>query len=361
MKPKNNRIFCIGCHRSKMLFATQAKADNFIKFNSEDIAAHSSKVPSRSYYCSFCCGWHVTSVDDDNFAKQRDERDAKVWEVIRAKVMKQAGVSEMPTAMLPKRKRLPATPEGYQLTRMIFDIDNLSIRIINAMFRTDYEAAESLINDAGILYEETLAKSAEYGIDCKVIDKRGSKLSTLEEDLCFVKSLIGNPEARQEYLDNAKRGKNKSRRPSLVESLHSMEAIESLLVDATEAAKKKDREKVTELCDEIEYHLKYGVKAIGEQKRRLYRRRIDGLLRQCGMESDERPDSLYRTLVVSAIEHIEQAYSALQTSDFVSLQTHLSMAENILPETDDENIRLLSNQIYKLHLEAERTMQMRKK
>ncbi len=94
MKPKHNRIFCIGCHHNKMLFATQAKADNFIKFNSEAIAAHSSKVPSRSYYCSFCCGWHVTSIDDDNIAKQRDERDAKVWEAIKTKLKKQEDVSQ---------------------------------------------------------------------------------------------------------------------------------------------------------------------------------------------------------------------------------------------------------------------------
>ena len=124
MKPKNNRIFCIGCHHSKMLFATQAKAENFIKFNSEDIAAHSSKVPSRSYYCSFCCGWHVTSIDDDNLARQRDERDAKVWEVIKRKVKKQAKVSETHASIPPKCKKLPATTEGYHINRMILNIDN---------------------------------------------------------------------------------------------------------------------------------------------------------------------------------------------------------------------------------------------
>lgn len=354
MKPKNNRIFCIGCHHSKMLFATQTKADNFIKFNSEDIAAHSSKVPSRSYYCSFCCGWHVTSIDDDDLARQRDERDAKVWEAIKTKVKKQTIVAESQTAITPKRKKLPATAEGYHIKRMILDIDRLSLKIINAMLRTDYEDAESLINDARTLYEETLAKSSEYGIDCTIIDKRGEKLSTLEEDLCFVKSLIGNPDARQEYLDNAERGKNKNRLPSFVECLHSMELIESLFVVATEAAERKDKEKVTELCAEIEHQLKHGVKAIGVHRRGVYRQRLNELSVQCGQSSEERADSLYRELVVSVIEHIEQAYGALQVSDFASLEYHLSKAEEILPEADDENIRLLTNQISKLRFEAER-------
>lgn len=354
MKPKNNRIFCIGCHHSKMLFATQAKADNFIRFNSEDIAMHSGKAPSRSYYCSFCCGWHVTSIDDDDFAKQRDERDAKVWEAIKSKVKKQADKPVTQAAKHPKRKKLPATTEGYHLKRMILDIDNLSQKIINAMLRTDYESAENLINDARIRYEETLAKSAEYGIDCTIIDKRGEKLSTLEEELCFVKSLIGNLDARQEYLDDAERGRDKNRLPSFVECLHSMELIESLFVVAAEAAERKDKEKVTELCAEIEHHLKHGVKAIGVHKRGLFRQRINELLRRGGQSDEERADRLYRGLVVSVIEHIEQAYSALQVSDFVGLATHLSKAEDILPEADDENIRLLTNQISKLRSEAER-------
>ncbi len=353
MKPKNNRIFCIGCHHSKMLFATQAKADNFIKFNSKDIAEHSSKVPSRSYYCSFCCGWHVTSIDDDNLAKQRDERDAKVWEVIKAKVGKRTVVSEMQTAMPPKCKKLPATTEGYHIQRMLLDIDNLSLKIINAMLRTKYEAAENLINDARILYEETLAKSAEYGIDCTIIDKRGDKLSSLEKDLCFVKSLVGNPEKRQEYLESAEMGKNKNRLPSMVESLHCRELIESLFVSAAEAAEKKDKEKVTELCAEIEDHLKHGVKALGVHQRGLYRQRMDKLIRQCGQYAEERADNFYRDLVLSIIELIEQAYNALQSSDFMSAEKYLSKAEDIMPDTDDENIRLLSNHISKLRSEAE--------
>lgn len=142
------------------------------------------------------------------------------------------------------------------------------------MLRTDYKDAENLISDARTLYEETLAKSAEYGIDCTIIDKRGEKVNRLEEDLCFVKSLVGNPDARQEYLDNAERGKNKNRLPSFVECLHSMELIESLFIVAKEAAERKDKEKVTELCNEIEHHLKHGVKAIGVHRRGLFRQRI---------------------------------------------------------------------------------------
>ena len=52
---------CFNCGRNKMLFDTEKKALNFIKFNADDIEDNSGKRPIRGYYCDSCCGWHVTS------------------------------------------------------------------------------------------------------------------------------------------------------------------------------------------------------------------------------------------------------------------------------------------------------------
>jgi len=60
-----------------MLFESKKKADNFIRFNREDIALTSRKVPIRSYYCIFCCGWHVTSVEDAKRAFSDEMKDAE--------------------------------------------------------------------------------------------------------------------------------------------------------------------------------------------------------------------------------------------------------------------------------------------
>ena len=35
MRPTKNRVYCYGCQRSKMLFESNAKADNYIAYNSE--------------------------------------------------------------------------------------------------------------------------------------------------------------------------------------------------------------------------------------------------------------------------------------------------------------------------------------
>lgn len=54
MKPVKNKVFCIDCGRTKQLFESESKADNFIKFNGEEILEESAKAPIRSYYCSSC-------------------------------------------------------------------------------------------------------------------------------------------------------------------------------------------------------------------------------------------------------------------------------------------------------------------
>lgn len=59
MKPKHNRVMCPECFREKMLFETQKQADNFIKWNGDDIDTDGGEL--RSYYCPACGGYHITS------------------------------------------------------------------------------------------------------------------------------------------------------------------------------------------------------------------------------------------------------------------------------------------------------------
>lgn len=60
MRPKN-RVFCYECKRLKLLFKTERKAQDFIRWNWEDIQEQSGRVPTRVYYCECCGGWHTTS------------------------------------------------------------------------------------------------------------------------------------------------------------------------------------------------------------------------------------------------------------------------------------------------------------
>ena len=64
-----------------MLFESQAKADNFIVYNREEIEEENGKAPVRSYYCRLCGGWHVATDDHrkgyQGIARQCRDRDAK--------------------------------------------------------------------------------------------------------------------------------------------------------------------------------------------------------------------------------------------------------------------------------------------
>lgn len=58
-KPKN-RVMCPECGRAKMLFDSESKAKNFIKFNGDDIH-HNGEL--RVYFCPACGGYHISSKE----------------------------------------------------------------------------------------------------------------------------------------------------------------------------------------------------------------------------------------------------------------------------------------------------------
>lgn len=65
MKPTKSRIFCREAQRSKMLFESEKKAENFMQYNSKEILNESGYAPVRSYHCIACDGWHLTSRRED--------------------------------------------------------------------------------------------------------------------------------------------------------------------------------------------------------------------------------------------------------------------------------------------------------
>lgn len=67
MKPSRNRIYCKELGRAKMLFPSEKKANNFIRFNADEIIKETGKAPVRCYYCNSCAGWHVTSNPDKEY------------------------------------------------------------------------------------------------------------------------------------------------------------------------------------------------------------------------------------------------------------------------------------------------------
>lgn len=63
-----------------MLFESEDKANNFIRFNSSEIMELNGKAPNRSYYCRFCGGWHITSVRSEQKGLEIDQLDEERFE-----------------------------------------------------------------------------------------------------------------------------------------------------------------------------------------------------------------------------------------------------------------------------------------
>lgn len=75
MKPKNNSYWCPDCNRPKMRFETERKAQNFIKYNGNDILREGQTIEQiRVYYCPSCCAYHITTKPYNKSYEHKTER-----------------------------------------------------------------------------------------------------------------------------------------------------------------------------------------------------------------------------------------------------------------------------------------------
>jgi hypothetical protein len=85
MKPKNDKPFCPDCGRPKMLFETERKAQNFIKYNGQDILRDGQTIDQiRVYYCPSCCGYHITTKPFKESYNHRTENLIKAYKKSKA-------------------------------------------------------------------------------------------------------------------------------------------------------------------------------------------------------------------------------------------------------------------------------------
>ena len=149
MKPKN-RYFCIGCQRPKMLFESKSKADNFLKFNKDNF----DRVPKRSYFCSFCGGWHISSISNIAAILAAKEKDEKAWQSL--------------TGELPKPAPDKNSVEYRESKERYTTLKSLYSQILILITACDYDSAKRLLRKARILYRELL----QHNLSCCINDDR---------------------------------------------------------------------------------------------------------------------------------------------------------------------------------------------
>ena len=94
MKPSKNKIFCRDCGKQKQVFETEKKADNFIKFNSNDIELESGYAPKRSYFCVACGAWHITSNENEFQGKSFTEKVLEKYTIEKKEINQELQIIE---------------------------------------------------------------------------------------------------------------------------------------------------------------------------------------------------------------------------------------------------------------------------
>lgn len=182
MKPKN-RYFCIGCQRPKMLFESKSKADNFLKFNKDDF----DKTPTRSYFCSFCGGWHISSISSLPSIISANERADLLLQSL--------------TGSLAELVNDRNSIEYKEFYRLYGHLITLLSRIRVLITATDYGYAGRLMKKSQLLINEML----RHTLSCGIKDERQSVMENTFAQLdTFLQLLIkfqNNPDMPEENLE----------------------------------------------------------------------------------------------------------------------------------------------------------------
>lgn len=170
MRPIKNRKYCVGCNASKMLFESKRSADNFIKYNSEEIMKESGRAPVRSYYCHFCGGWHVTSNASQVAGEMMNSMDMAL------------------------RRRLDNRMKEREAKKAELKALSVSVRekCREAEFRVmmgDVDEAEDLLDTCDLLLESSLGDRSFGGWSIVKCENRPAKVRNLVEMVKQVMSM----------------------------------------------------------------------------------------------------------------------------------------------------------------------------
>lgn len=339
MRPTKNRKFCLGCQRPKMLFETKAKANNFIKFNSPEISANSHKVPKRSYYCPFCCGWHVTSVETER-AQACEEHDKQMLDAIHA--------INHPKAPCDAQEKSIKIKHKNELNEICVRIDNTIAQIESALMQAETSKLCTKFEQLLELQNKLHTKSNEFDIHGETIDKRLEKIEKAKATFLFVYDYITDKDKRQEYLSRLSEEEKSERTNIMINNIDVIDQINERF-DEIKASETQSgtREKIEGLCSEITTVLMPKLIGVTNKLKKYFTGKIESI-RTSLHRAQENIDTFYEGLLQMTQKYIEQAREAINSNDIALCEQNLLRAENLLPDIFSEREQALYNQIAQL-------------
>ena len=342
MRPTKNRVYCYGCQRSKMLFESKAKADNFIAYNSEGMLEENGKAPVRSYYCEFCGGYHVTSNPSMVAGESLNQRDQKMVEQI---------------------SNYKKGAEDYKQMHQV--VSNQIDKAKRQMYLGNFEDIEQLYEDFQIdqdfllkLPIKTRVKYVQLHQKVDILKEVADQMSMLlqlpREDI-EERLVIENPSKREKELATIVRGHflmqdcndGLANIHQLMEEEKWIEVRNALQLLCTQTPELKGPAIVKEYLTWYQQELVKLEKEIADRKKETKKKMPTPNVAKD--ESDKNPpiDEEYKTSILSVIERIEKVKHAFEQNDLDTCENELEIAEFLMDDFSfkDDNTKLLRSQI----------------
>ncbi len=341
MKPTKNHVFCNGCHRTKMLFPTLSKADNFIRFNREEILQERRKAPIRSYYCAFCGGYHVTSNPSQESAEYLDQLDEQ-----RMKEIEESAKRKKEKAKAKKKpERILSQMEVSQKKLT----SSLSEPILMAKTYLDYGDMENA--------EKWLETCHEIinGIDEKLVGK-SEKLSTKLKEIksldilhAAIKDAILLSEEEQAAIISSPGYDPTQKKVAVVLSnMRKMKEVKTT-IDQIEAQLEQDH--LDGLAGAIT-HCRTLLKSIKANNKKThlgsFKEKLAELESSLTRQNKKKKDTIYKKTIISIIEYVEEIQAAFRVKLFNKCKDILERAYRLLDTftIDDDNTSLLRRHLH---------------
>lgn len=331
-----------------MLFETQAKADNFIRYNGDDILEESGKAPVRSYYCEICGGYHVTSnpsVESGELLNQRDRR------LIEAAIA------------FKKKKGLAHEKDVEEYKVLCASLHKRLEKVRALLLSGELADAEDLLDICGLEMEALYAcrfKDAGKSRGIKV------KIEKMADALSYAKEAQGASGPELPEIDDSCVGKEQRLLSSVGTNIQNVKRIDLLLACNDTQLAGGDVQGVAERlaeCRNLLGKVKKDGKKIVKRKFMPLIERQEALLRdlkkkQAGGDRENvvevpkrrgaKPINYeeYRTTLLSLIERLEKIKEAYEAEDYDFCETSIGIGYFLLDDlqVEDDNTDLIKRQ-----------------
>ena len=316
----------MSCKRPKMLFESQAKADNFILYNKEEIEKENGKAPVRSYYCRLCCGWHVTSSQSEITKVMCERRDEKIASVADRFVKIHENVDSAIKELYGRWEKAKAAIQQGQL-----------------------RAAELLMKQCIDILNSLRISAADIPLNW---DKWAIHISDLQKKIDRYKEFIGQPKKEREAL-LAKEDKTKAEEEICMAYLayQTLFKIETLLEEVEKDIERGDKDAVKEKLIECRMLVLHDINCPYKNSlKRDYRNQIKEKCNRAGVSLNEeaKPRYLidgkymkYNDAILCLIKRFEDLQATYISGDYYECMWQLTIIEKglkELPNDPDTNV-----------------------